>query len=103
MKLTQQHYPTIEIDNREPDIIQIWQNGKEDSNVIQIEREKLVEFCAALFVLNKRPTISEIEGRTTMMQLGKDIAKRCPPNRFRIIAIDEPFVELPPNIKLPQD
>lgn len=46
MKLTQQHYPTIEIDNREPDIIQIWQNGKEDSNVIQIEREamnKLIE------------------------------------------------------------
>lgn len=39
--IKQQHYPDIEIDDTEKDIIQLWQRGKEDINVIQIERENL--------------------------------------------------------------
>jgi len=40
--LIQEHYPEIEIDLREKDIVQIWQDG----DVIQIERyliENLIE------------------------------------------------------------
>ena len=39
--MQQKHYPLIKIDNSETDIIQLWQQGKEDTNVIQIEREKI--------------------------------------------------------------
>ncbi len=48
MKITQRHYPTIEIDNQEKDIIQIWMNSNNDSNVIQIERDKYFEFMEAM-------------------------------------------------------
>jgi len=48
MKIEQQHYPTIEIDNREPDIIQLWKNGKEDSNVVQIERRQIFKLIGEL-------------------------------------------------------
>jgi hypothetical protein len=48
--IKQKHYPKLEIDSTEKDIIQIWMNGKEDSNVIQIERENLQ---AIINILNK--------------------------------------------------
>ena len=48
MKIHQKHYPTIEIDNREPDIIQIWMNGKEDSNVVQVERINVIDLIIKL-------------------------------------------------------
>lgn len=48
MKVSQKYYPTLEFDNREDDIIQIWQHGKEESNVIQIERERISELINAL-------------------------------------------------------
>lgn len=46
--MNQTHYPKIEVDNSETDIIQIWQNGKTDVNVIQVERDKLHEFIRVL-------------------------------------------------------
>jgi len=39
--IKQKHYPQLEIDCKEQDIIQVWMNGKEDSNVIQIEKDNL--------------------------------------------------------------
>ena len=39
--ITQRFYPPIEVDSTEKDIVQIWCNGKEDSNVVQIERSNL--------------------------------------------------------------
>ena len=36
-KINQKHYPKIEVDTREKDIVQLWQNG----DVIQIERENI--------------------------------------------------------------
>jgi hypothetical protein len=39
--IRQVHYPKLEIDCTEKDIIQIYMNGKEDSNVIQIEKWNL--------------------------------------------------------------
>ena len=78
MKLTQQHYPTIEIDNREPDIIQIWQNGKEDSNVIQIEREKYFEFMEGM-----------------IKSFDEDLKRRFRKDLVKVV--DEPFVSVPKN------
>lgn len=46
--MKQSNYTPIEIENNEKDIIQIWQNGKTDSNVIQIERENVIKFCKEL-------------------------------------------------------
>ena len=40
--IKQKYYPSIEIDNSESDIIQLWMNGKEDVNVIHIERENIL-------------------------------------------------------------
>lgn len=51
IKIEQLEYPDIAIDNSEKDIIQIWQNGKEDSNVIQIEREKFIFIIGQLIVI----------------------------------------------------
>lgn len=39
--IKQKDYPQLEIDCREQDIIQVWMNGKDDSNVIQIEKSNL--------------------------------------------------------------
>lgn len=44
--IKQEHYPNIEIDNREKDIVQLWQK----SDVIQIERENIK---ALIELLNK--------------------------------------------------
>lgn len=46
--IDQVHYPKIEVDHSENDIIQLWQSGKEDSNVIQIEREKVKELSSLI-------------------------------------------------------
>jgi len=40
--IKQKYYLSIEIDNSESDIIQLWMNGKEDVNVIHIERENIL-------------------------------------------------------------
>lgn len=48
IKLSQKHYKPLIVDNTESDIIQIWQHGKYESNVIQIERESLKEFIEVL-------------------------------------------------------
>jgi len=48
MKIQQQHYPTIEIDNSEPDVIQLWMNTPNDSNVIQIERINVIDLIIQL-------------------------------------------------------
>ena len=39
--IKQKDYLQLEIDCREQDIIQVWMNGKDDSNVIQIEKSNL--------------------------------------------------------------
>lgn len=39
--IKQKDYPQLEIDCRKQDIIQVWMNGKDDSNVIQIEKSNL--------------------------------------------------------------
>lgn len=41
LEIIQNNYPKIEIDVNEKDIVQIWMNGKNDSNVIQVERDKI--------------------------------------------------------------
>lgn len=46
--IKQVHYPKIAIDNSESDIIQLWQNGKEDVNVIQIERGNINELISII-------------------------------------------------------
>lgn len=46
--MKQSNYPQIVFEGSEKDIIQVWQNGKTDSNVIQIERENVVKFCKEL-------------------------------------------------------
>lgn len=52
-KITQVHYPALEIDSSENDIVQLWMNGKDDGNVIQIEREKIQELIDALLNLRR--------------------------------------------------
>jgi hypothetical protein len=52
--MNQKNYPKIEIDNSEKDIIQIWQKGKTDVNVIQIERDKLIQFIISLQNTNQQ-------------------------------------------------
>ena len=47
--IKQKHYPQLEIDCRERDIIQVWMNGKEDANVIQIEK---INLHALIDILN---------------------------------------------------
>ncbi len=42
IKIKQKKYATIEIDNSEKDIVQLWMNGKTDINVVQIERENVL-------------------------------------------------------------
>ena len=39
--IKQKHYSTLEICTDENDIVEIWMNEKEESNVIQIERKNL--------------------------------------------------------------
>lgn len=47
-EIKQQHYPIIEIDESEPDIISIWQHFTHEVQVIQIEREKIKELIKIL-------------------------------------------------------
>jgi len=56
----QVHYPAIEIDNNEKDIVQIWQNGKEDSNVIQVERGKMDELISKLVEAKNVPVTKAV-------------------------------------------
>jgi N-acetylglutamate synthase/N-acetylornithine aminotransferase len=49
--IQQTFYPNITVDDSENDIIALWQSGKEDSNIIQIEREKLKELINKLLEL----------------------------------------------------
>jgi hypothetical protein len=67
MKIEQTHYPPLLIDNSEPDIIQVWQNGKEDSNVIQIERDKVFRLCVELQIawLDKKPDMPKPDKHPT--------------------------------------
>jgi len=52
-KFKQKKYPDLEFDNREKDIILIWMNGKDTSDVIILEREKVNQFIDLLKKLNK--------------------------------------------------
>lgn len=40
-EINQTGYGNIEIDNTEKDIVQIWYNEKEESNLVQVRRENL--------------------------------------------------------------
>ena len=42
------NYPHIEIDDTDVEIIQLWQSGKLDVNLIMIEREKIPELIELL-------------------------------------------------------
>ena len=46
--LGQMNYPHIEIDDTDVEIIQLWQSGKLDVNLIMIEREKIPELIELL-------------------------------------------------------
>ena len=48
MEISQKYYQALEFDLQESDIIQIWQNGKEHSNVVQIERERINDLIEKL-------------------------------------------------------
>lgn len=48
VSIKQKDYHDLEVDCQEKDIIQIWMNCKEDSNVIHIERENLQELVNIL-------------------------------------------------------
>ena len=48
MKIVQEHYPTIEIDESESDAIQLWQKYPESCELIIIEREKIHELIELL-------------------------------------------------------
>lgn len=48
MIIKQKHYNQLEVDLNEKDIVQIFMNGKEDKNVIQIERENLSKLILIL-------------------------------------------------------
>lgn len=41
-KIIQTDYPNLEFDFKEKDIIQIWQKGRQEINVIQIERKNII-------------------------------------------------------------
>jgi hypothetical protein len=41
----QKHYPTLQVDSNENDIVQIAQNGKEDFNLIMVEKERARDFA----------------------------------------------------------
>lgn len=47
-KLKQKYYPDLELDNDELDIIVIWQHGKDESQVLHIERERVDDFIDML-------------------------------------------------------
>jgi len=49
--INQKEYLEIEIDASEPDIIQLWQFGLDDGNVIMIERDQLQELIELLKTL----------------------------------------------------
>lgn len=49
--ILQTNYANIEFDNIEKDVVMIWQNECEESNVIHVEREKLQEFINHLQTL----------------------------------------------------
>jgi len=53
----QKHYPTLQVDSNENDIVQIAQNGKEDFNLIMLEKERAR--CFALLVC---PELAHLEG-----------------------------------------
>ena len=40
-KINQKHYGQLEVENREPDIVQIWMKEPNDYQVIFIERENV--------------------------------------------------------------
>lgn len=40
-EIKQVQYPTLELDNSEKDIIEIWQKGETEFNLIQVERENI--------------------------------------------------------------
>lgn len=46
--LTQVHYGPISIDNKESDVVMLWQHGKHESNVILIERNQIQQLIANL-------------------------------------------------------
>lgn len=49
----QEHYPDLIIENNEPDIIVVWQHGRDESQVMHIERERVEEFINQLTEANK--------------------------------------------------
>lgn len=46
--IKQKHYGTIEIDNREKDIVQIWCNQSQTGNVVQLERKNVKQLIKLL-------------------------------------------------------
>lgn len=52
--IKQEYYPHIEFDDTETDILQIWQHGKDESNVIQIERCNIELLIDQLILCNKQ-------------------------------------------------
>ena len=56
-KIKQKHYPLLEIDTSEPDVVQIWAIGIRDaSQVVHVERESLKELIEILSNECKRQT-----------------------------------------------
>jgi hypothetical protein len=38
----------VEVNNEEKDIVQLWQHGKDDVNVVMVERERIQELIEVL-------------------------------------------------------
>lgn len=47
-KIEQNHYPNLEVDVIEPDIVQIWMQSPKDAQVVQVERENLLKLINIL-------------------------------------------------------
>lgn len=60
--LEQKNYPKIEVDIRETDVVMFWQEGKEDKNVLLLEKESIPELIKVLDLATYSPKkpLSEI-------------------------------------------
>ncbi len=54
--IIQKYYGTIDVENQEPDVVEIWMHQKNDPQVVQIERENVPELIKMLQSTLTQPT-----------------------------------------------
>jgi len=83
--INQKHYPTLCVDMDENDIVQITQNGKEDFNMIMVEKEN----WQRLFELGNPESSERIkELKNALMSIKKNCTDNSTPIDTIIIVIE---------------